>query len=132
MNLPFEKSDNKNRVKRINDFWEITNKKLEKNVLDCGSGLGVFGAEMLNYNWDITLLDPDPQSIPIKYNGKTLGGYVGTLPCNDDIGKYTLITLNKVLEHIQEIHDCLENMHKHLDDDGYIYLELPDGESALK
>ena len=62
MSLPYKKSDNKQRVDRINKYF-ITNSKFKKDlkVLDIGSGLCVFLAELKKYFNDLTCIDPSAE-----------------------------------------------------------------------
>ena len=61
MSLPSNKSDNKSRVKRILEKLQSSNFVLEKvNALDIGSGLCVFGGEIISHINQLHCIDPDP------------------------------------------------------------------------
>ena len=49
-----------------------------------------------------------------------------------NIGKYNIITLNKVLEHVRDPIAMLRKAKTNLLRDGFIYIEVPDAEEASK
>lgn len=132
-NLPPEKSDNVARAKNIvafcNNYFEDDT---PKEVLDVGSGLGVFPYEIKKYNWDCVALDPDQQAAD---HIKDVVG-VETI-CNDffklDLDKkFDVVTFNKVLEHVNDPTAMLQKSKDYLKPNGVVYIELPDGEIAMK
>ena len=134
MSLPFSKSDNKQRVERINNYF-IQKSKLIKHisVLDIGSGLCVFLAELKKYYADVTCIDPSHKAIK---HAKDYVGISNTIHGNfDDVAidkKYDLITFNKVLEHVKNPVELLIKAKSLLNQNGCIYIELPDGDCAAK
>ena len=133
MNLPEEKSDNQGRCQNIQEFclgyW---NGRADKKLLDVGSGLGVFPALMQESGWQCTALDPDLDAI--KHIKEVVGcdcicGDFRELRVSDD-SKYSLITFNKVLEHLIDPVVFLEASKDMLRDNGLVYIEVPDGEAA--
>lgn len=137
MSLPFEKSDNKQRVFRIHNFLQKCRKTpAQTRVLDIGSGLGVFSAEMLRYTYITHVLDPDFKSV--QHARDVIGvnnAWQGSVEKMESYlaGKsFDFIALNKVLEHLHNPLRALKSLHPYLEVDGYVYIELPDGEAALK
>ena len=132
MSLPREQSDNRQRVNFIDNFWNDTQKNKEKSCLDVGSGLGVFPAVLKELNWDCVAIEPDPEACEIireKIGIEVLSG--GLVECQK-IGEFNLICFNKVLEHTQNPKEMLLQSTLHLKSGGLLYIELPDGETALK
>jgi len=135
ISLDAAKSDNKNRVRRILEFGgpyfagrERGN--LVPSLLDIGSGLGVFPYEIKKAGWDCTALDPDPHAIEHirEYVGtKTL---LGDLMSLGGLGKYDVITFNKVFEHVEDPVEMLRKAKEILHEKGFVYCEVPDGEMA--
>ena len=133
ISLPKNKSDNKNRVERINLFFKKIHIHNNFKVLDIGSGLGVFLYELKKQtNWQCYGLDPDKlqsmhmdKFLNIQNFNSTLENYTSKL-------KYDLITINKVLEHQKDPLKFLKLAIKNLKNKGFIYLEVPDGEYASK
>ena len=122
-NLGYAKSDNKNRVKRVNYYF---NNKKELSVLDVGSGMGIFLYEMQKRNWKCLGLDLDNRyKIFCKdfLNIKILNQKLQNLNIKK---KFNLITFNKVLEHLSNPISLLKISKKFLKEDGVIYLEVPD------
>jgi len=46
--------------------------------------------------------------------------------------KFDIIAFNKILEHVKDPISLLIKARNYLDKNGFVYIELPDGESALK
>lgn len=126
-NLPIKKSDNKNRANRVYSFLI----KKKNNLLDIGSGTGVFLHEMKKKGLNVEGLDLDKRySLFLKKkNIKINVGEIGKLKIKK---KFDLITLNKVLEHVENPVNFLKNSIKFLKKDGLIYIEVPDSKAKIK
>jgi SAM-dependent methyltransferase len=125
MSLPPERSDNVQRVARVR-------KRLGDagTVLDIGSGLAVFPARMREAGWTCTALDPDPRAVE---HARTVAGVKAVCADfmeADGLGRFDLVTLNKVLEHVPDPAAMLARTREFLAPDGHVYVELPDGEAA--
>ena len=132
MSLPREQSDNRQRVNFIDNFWNDTQKNKEKSCLDVGSGLGVFPAVLKELNWDCVAIEPDPEACEIIREKIGIEVLSGELVECQKIGEFNLICFNKVLEHTQNPKEMLLQSTSHLKSGGLLYIELPDGETALK
>ena len=126
VNLPYSKSDNKQRVRRINFYL-----KKRAKILDIGSGTGVFLHEMKNKGHDVIGADLDKRySLFLRKKGiKILTGDLTKLKIKK---KYNLITLNKVLEHLKNTNPILKVVKKLITKNGLIYIEVPDAHSKIK
>ncbi len=140
MDLPRERSDNNHRVRRIVRFLTETHgirdcgQPLESmRVLDVGSGLCVFLAEMKKLGARGYCVDPDPVAVhhALRTAG-VRGGHVGTLEDYPPGSSFDLITFNKVLEHVKQPVRLLSKAAELLAPEGIVYLELPDGDAALR
>ena len=134
MSLPFRNSDNKQRVERINNYYIQKSKSTKHiSVLDVGSGLCVFLAELKKHYADVTCIDPSQKAIR---HARDYVGISNTIHGNfDDVTidkKYDLITFNKVLEHVKNPLEFLIKAKSLLNHNGCIYIELPDGDYASK
>ena len=131
MALPPEKSDNKQRARRLHEFLQRRGQlPAHTKVLDVGSGLGVFPAEISHFGYLTHAVDPDPRSVA---HMKTVGvehAWVGSVEAIPSEEAFDLITLNKVLEHVETPLRMLTQLCASLSERGLIYLELPDGEAA--
>jgi len=125
--LPSGSSDNELRCKRINNFFTDKNCTTKK-LLDVGSGIGVFPLRMLESKWNITAIEMDDNLVShLKKN-------LGIASYNQDflkleesnIGKFDLITFNKVLEHIESPDEYLSKAGQLIKEGGVIYIEVPD------
>lgn len=133
--LPSVKSDNIGRVKKILEY--VTNNLPQKNknpfsVLDVGSGLCVFLYRMKEAGWDCTALDPDIRSVKHAEDVVGVKAVCGNFMEVANLGKYDLITFNRVLEHVGEPRALLQKSSQHLKPKGFVYIEVPDGEKAIK
>lgn len=134
--LPPERSDNIGRVKRIRTFADhhFANRKAASapTILDVGSGLCVFLYRMKEAGWTCTALDPDPRAARHAQINAGVSAITGDFLKSDIPGRYDAITFNKVLEHVQEPHSLLQKAADYLNEDGFVYVELPDGEVAAR
>jgi SAM-dependent methyltransferase len=128
------KSDNIGRVERIVGFakrhWQANRRP---SVLDVGSGLCVFLHRLKSVTgWDCTALDPDPRAVRHAETTAGVNGICGDFLRTADLGRYSLITFNKVLEHVLDPVAMLAKSSRHLTTDGAVYIELPDAEKAAE
>ena len=133
VSMPKKKSDNFNRIKRIKKFTDSFFSSVKRiELLDIGSGLGVFPYAAKNIGWNCTAIDPDKRSI--DHIKKRIGIKVihGKFMKIVNKNKYNVITLNKVLEHVGKPISMLKKAIKNLHKDGFAYIEVPDAEQASK
>lgn len=122
--LPSGKSDNAGRVKNIINTIEPT------PTLDIGSGLGVFPAALRDEGWPVTALDPDATACD-HLRELSLDVICGDVMTATVEKKFGLVTINKVLEHVQDPIEMLLKAKGMLSESGLIYIEVPDGEMAI-
>lgn len=130
MALPPERSDNRQRVVRIQAHVADVG-FAGRRLLDVGSGLGVFPAAMAAAGWACTALDPDTRACAMiaELAGiQTLCGDFMTLPPTPG---FDLIAFNKVIEHVGDMPAMLARARLWLAPGGIVYAELPDGEAAI-
>lgn len=134
MSFPFERSDNRHRARRVHEF--MLERKFvpdQSTILDIGSGLCVFLAAMAEYGYVGSCVDPDEGSISLakKYAG-VKEAFLGSIEDISSMNRYDLVTLNKVLEHVPDPVVMLQQAVDRLVPGGICYVELPDGENALR
>lgn len=127
INLTINKSDNKNRAIRIDKF--LNRKKA--NLLDVGSGIGVFLYEMKKKGYKAKGLDLDKRYANFLKK-KEIKVFVSKIENLNIKEKFDLITFNKVLEHVKNPSKFLKNSLKFLKKSGLIYIEVPDSKARLK
>ena len=131
MSLPKSQSDNQHRVDRILGFFSRhdVNGRL---LLDIGAGLGVFPAAMRERGWSVTAIEPDPRSVSvIREKAQVIALTESLFDINPiELGRFDLITLNKVLEHVENPTMFLAKAAQLVADSGFIYVELPDVAAA--
>jgi hypothetical protein len=133
MNLPDHESDNVGRVNRILEYLKKHYGDTDLiELCDVGSGLGIFPAKILQHagfneglNVHITAIEPDPVSFEFSKRLELFPVIKGYFP--DSIGSksYHVITLNKVLEHIEKPVDLMKDVASRLKKGGVTYVEVP-------
>jgi 2-polyprenyl-3-methyl-5-hydroxy-6-metoxy-1,4-benzoquinol methylase len=131
MALPPERSDNAQRVARIVDFAHRQGSS-ERSVLDIGSGMAVFAAAISRAGWSATVVDPDPDNVAHALRVGAAAGVAGDFLGVTLDGTFSMVTLNKVLEHIPDPVTMLSRCRPLLAAAGSVYLEVPDGEQAMR
>ena len=113
INIP--ENENTKRVKWLVNNWD----DWPDTLLDIGSGLGVFPYVMNDYT-NVRCVESNNDSIKFI---RSLG-----IPCTKDIPdkKFDMISIIHVLEHIEQPIEFLLGLHKHLNDDGQLFIEVPD------
>jgi SAM-dependent methyltransferase len=131
--LPTDRSDNFGRRQRLLEFAaQRLGADLQPTLLDVGSGLGVFPYAMKEAGWACTALDPDPKACA------HISARVGVSTINADflnietakVGTYDVVTLNKVIEHVDDPCVMLRRAAEVTRPEGFVYVEVPDGDGA--
>ncbi len=131
ISLPHANSDNKHRVKRILNFsniWYETAQLID--LLDIGAGTGVFLSELQKqsdqYSLKSTALETDPMMTKHLRSLSQFKVIEDLFPSQKMKNYYDFISLNKVLEHIENPKSLLEQISNHLNPHhGLFYLEVP-------
>lgn len=134
MALKPEESDNVGRInwltEKIFEFDEEKRKQVDFRVLDVGSGLGIFPASLkAKTQWRVFALDPDPMACR-HLSSIGLEVTMSTLEQFSPGHKFDLVTLNKVLEHVEQVDSFLAKAKSLVSPEGLIYVEVPDCEAA--
>ena len=131
INLPASKSDNIARARRVCDFASgFFGDHQPRRLLDIGSGLAVFPYAMKQRGLDCTALDPDPRAAEHARRVVGVESICADFMTERIKGKYSVITLNKVLEHVPEPVSMAARARTLLDHSGFLYIEVPDAEAA--
>lgn len=132
--LPADQSDNSWRIKRVSEYVgvKLAECGVEKTALDIGSGLAVFPYAMKNAGWTITALDPDPRQSAHARDVAGVDSLHADFMTATDLPQVGLVTFNKVLEHVADPIRMLRKAHECLVEGGWCYVELPDGEAAIR
>ena len=104
--------------------------KNKLNLLDIGSGTGIFPIGMISKKYSITALEPNKDSVDFmikKSKSKIEAIQADYLKIRvNKLKKYHLITFNKVLEHVEKPILFLKKTLKLLKRKNLIYIEVPD------
>jgi SAM-dependent methyltransferase len=129
--LPPERSDNHSRVRRVVDFArERFGAGVRPRVLDVGSGLCVFLHGLAQEGWSGTALDPDPRSAAHAREVVGVDAVCADFLQTEGLGRFDVVTFNKVLEHVADPVDMLARSAENVADGGFVYVEVPDGDAA--
>jgi SAM-dependent methyltransferase len=134
INLPSVQSDNVGRVARVLRFahQHLAAAGPTPSVLDVGSGLCVFLNALKKEAFECTALDPDPRAVAHARDRVGVRAVCGDFMAVDELGPFDLIAFNKVLEHVNDPVGMLAKSHRHLKPGGFVYIEVPDGEAAMR
>ena len=133
--LDGSKSDNAGRVRCILEFArrhfaEAASSRRRRSILDVGSGLCVFLHRMRAAGWDCTALDPDPRAASHASDTVGVRSLCGDFMAVEELGEFDVVTFNKVLEHVEDPVGMLAKAVENVTAEGFIYVEVPDGEAA--
>lgn len=130
MSLPEGTSDNSGRVNRIVAYARASLDHKRIKILDIGAGTGVFLTKLLEKTgntWDCTALEPDPKAAVHLKEINLFEVVEKEFQPQLFSDAFDVITLNKVLEHIEYPVKFLKDAVAHLrKDSGFIYVEVPD------
>lgn len=133
MALPTDRSDNRARASRVDGVWrELTGNRDPGTLFDIGSGLAVFPAVMREIGWDCVALDPDMRGAKHAQEMAQVDAVSGDFMATSIERVFDLISFNKVLEHVLNPVEMLSRARAFLKPNGVCYVELPDGNAALK
>jgi len=129
----------------INKLYHLIRKKtiagkrklIEKNtgmksgtILDTGSGIGSFVNEMKQHGWEVTGLEPDADARKVAKDKNDLEladiSHFYRLPA----GRFDVITLWHVLEHVHNLSGYIQQLKKLLHDKGKLFIAIPNYTSA--
>jgi 2-polyprenyl-3-methyl-5-hydroxy-6-metoxy-1,4-benzoquinol methylase len=135
ISLPPEHSDNAGRAARIDAFAQARfGSSISRTVFDIGAGLGVFPHAMKKRGWTVTALDPDPRAtahIKSAVGAEVVtGDFMKLEPSR--LGRFDAVTLNKVLEHIEDPVAFLARAVPLLNEHGFMYVEVPSAAAAVE
>ena len=131
MSMPAGQSDNAGRVARVTDFVRCWfGEHARPRVMDIGAGTGVFLSCLVDQTsgaWKCLGVEPDPRAAAhLRQLDKfkvVEAMYLG----QPDLSGFNLVTLNKVLEHIEQpLPFLLKAVQSLVLDDGLLYVEVPD------
>lgn len=132
--LPREKSDNEGRVLRVCAFaarrFAASQDPSRWMLLDIGSGLGVFVHAMKREGWRCVAVDPDARAALHVARRVGVECIASDYMKADGLGRFDAVSLTKVLEHVADPVGMLERTAENLRGDGFVYVEVPDGETA--
>jgi SAM-dependent methyltransferase len=89
---------------------------------------------MSQLGWISTIVDPDQRAVDHAVERFEAIGVRGEFleVCNQLEGNFDLISLNKVLEHLENPSEVLDSVGRLLAPNGIVYVEVPDGVGAAK
>lgn len=137
LSLPPEQSDNALRVTRIRHFFAATRPQAtlqteSHRLLDVGAGIGVFPAAMKAEGWEVVAIEPDARTVRMLRSRVEIEALEKDFLELDtaQIGHFSCVTFNKVLEHVEDPSFMLSHAVSFLEEGGFCYVEVPDVRAA--
>lgn len=131
MSMPVAQSDNAGRVARVMDFvrrW--SGATAQPRVMDIGAGTGVFLSRLVDQTagtWEYFGVEPDPRAADHLRQLENFTVIEAMYLGQPELRGFNLVTLNKVLEHIEQpLPFLLQVVQSLVLDDGLLYVEVPD------
>jgi SAM-dependent methyltransferase len=131
MSMPAGQSDNAGRVARVMDFvrrW--SGARARPRVMDIGAGTGVFLSRLVDQTagaWQYLGVEPDPRAAAHLRQLEKFAVVEAMYLGQPELRGFDLVTLNKVLEHIEQpLPFLLQVVQSLVPDDGLLYVEVPD------
>lgn len=118
--------------KEYSIYSSYLNKKDKRKVLDVGCGDGRFLEIFRNHGWQCLGLEPSDSS---RKKALEKGFKIFDTPfleLNEDIGKFDLIFIDNVIEHINNPIPFLKKAFKYLDNNGILVLKTPNSSSLIE
>ena len=121
-------SEGTEKCSHVFSFYLKTIERFSKNkgaALDYGCGDGQFIESYKQRGWEIFGFDLDCDST--KRVGKRTGSRVecGNFNKINWPGKFDLISMNQVLEHVKDPRQLISDLTKHLNDEGLLFITVP-------
>ena len=92
----------------------------------------MFLARLKEAGWRCTALDPDPRAVAHARDVVGVEALCGDFMRIEPPGRYDLVAFNKVLEHVADPVAMLARSRDFLAPGGVVYVEVPDGEAAVR
>ena len=99
-----------------------------KSILDYGCGAGDFLLHMKNNGFEVLGMEPNPKANAIS-KSKIGNDNVVNCELKEINRKFDIITMWHVLEHIPNLNETIEELKKHLNDDGVLIIAVPNHQS---
>jgi 2-polyprenyl-3-methyl-5-hydroxy-6-metoxy-1,4-benzoquinol methylase len=119
----------KKEMRHILKFAEHAAGAME-NILDIGAGSGVFVEVACQSGYKAIGIEPSKSLVKIA-NLKNLEVNLGTFPSAKITGRFDLISLIDVIEHLNEPSTLIKSLEQHLAENGTILVSTPDVSSNL-
>jgi hypothetical protein len=131
MSMPVGQSDNVGRVYRVTEFMRRwAGKQARPKVMDIGAGTGVFLSRLVDETagaWHYCGVEPDHRAANHLRLLEKFTVIEAMFLGQPELRGFNFVTLNKVLEHIEEPLPFMINVVKSLIlADGLVYVEVPD------
>lgn len=131
MSMPAAQSDNARRVARVVDFvHRCSGVYARPRVMDIGAGTGVFLSRLVDQTagaWQYLGVEPDPRAAAHLRQLEKFAVVEAMYLGQPELRGFNLVTLNKVLEHIEQpLPFLLQVVQSLVLDDGLLYVEVPD------
>lgn len=103
----------------------------EKTLLDIGCGTGDFLVKCNGNQWTVTGVEPDDNARSLARNKFAKKREIEIVATLENLGnkKFGVITLWHVLEHVHDVFDYIDKIKKHLYENGFLIIAVPNYKS---
>jgi 2-polyprenyl-3-methyl-5-hydroxy-6-metoxy-1,4-benzoquinol methylase len=117
----------KNRLKSAAEYIAAKFDDKEIKIVDIGCAIGGLLEQLRNQGFiNLTGIDPSISCVEITQSEKNCNCYHSSLfNIEEKFGKYDLVILSHVWEHILDLNIAIKSIEKILKPNGYIYIECP-------
>ncbi len=100
----------------------------EKRIVDIGCANGGLLGELKKLGFrNLVGLDPSPACVAHTRSSYGVEAAIGSLDrLPSEIGRFDLVILSHVLEHVLNLQSAIEKVSQFLEEDGLLYVEVPD------
>jgi 2-polyprenyl-3-methyl-5-hydroxy-6-metoxy-1,4-benzoquinol methylase len=107
----------------------ITTKKSSGEILDVGCATGEFLAYFKERGWMVTGIEPDPDARQFAMENNHIDVYNEEKLSELGKGRFDVITLWHVLEHVSDLDQRMQELYFLLKDDGLLIIAVPNSKS---
>jgi len=128
----YQDNDSKSKKRTWKSQYAYCKEFLDKGgeILEVGAGQGQASYWFEQAGYNITAIEPDPNNAKLINNKLRNGKCISCDAENISLGKkFSIVWVSHVLEHMVSPQNFIDNINKHLIDNGILFIEVPNCEN---
>jgi len=128
----YQDNDSKSKKRTWKSQYAYCKEFLDKDgeILEVGAGQGQASYWFEQAGYNITAIEPDPNNAKLINNKLRNGKCISCDAENISLGKkFSIVWVSHVLEHMVSPQNFIDNINKHLIDNGILFIEVPNCEN---